>query len=96
MIAPPLADCWDEILPHSVTPQGAIAQVTPFPAGSLLTVAMILGTVSANETVPAGAVTETTMASTVTVIEVVAAGSATAVAVMVTGVSPLGGVGGAV
>jgi hypothetical protein len=56
----------------------------------------MLGTVSAKETVLAEAVMETEMASTVMVIEVTAAGSATEVALMVTGVSALGGVGGAV
>lgn len=95
-MAPPLGVAGKEILPHCAAPQGWSAQVTPLPAGSLFTVATMLGTVSANETVLAGAVMATAMASTVTVIEVAAAGSAKDVAVIVTGVSALGGAGGAV
>ncbi len=92
----PLAVAVGEMLPHCGTPHGCMDQVTPLFAGSLLTVATILGTVWANCTVAAGAVTDTEIASTVMTIEDCAAGSATEVAVTVTGKSAGGGVGGAV
>jgi|SRR5713101_3174359 len=71
-------------------------QVTPLFAGSLFTVATILGTVWANCTVDAGAVTATEIARTVIVAEEDAAASATEVAVIVTCKSEGGGVDGAV
>ena len=70
--------------------------MTPLPAGSFTTVATMLGTPPPNCTVLAGAVTFTTIARTVTVSEAEAIGSATDVAVRVTGKSLAGGVGGAV
>ena len=55
-----------------------------------------MGTLPPNCTVVAGAATFTAIARTVTVSEAVATGSATEVALRVTGKSLAGGVGGAV
>ncbi len=96
VVGAPLAVAVGEMLPHCGTPHAGMDQVTPLFAGSSLTVATILGTVWANCTVDAGAVTITEIALTVTTIEVCAAGSATEVAVTVTDKSADGGVGGAV
>ena len=66
------------------------------PAGSFITVPTILGTVLPNCTLAEGGVTLTAIARTVIVSEADATGSATEVAVRVTGKSLAGGVGGAV
>lgn len=95
MVAP-LAEEEADRLPHCETAQAWIDQVTPWPAGSLFTVAMIFGKTSANFRVAEGGVMSTEMASTVIVMEVAAAGSATEVAVTVTGKSAGGGAVGAV
>ena len=96
MIAAPLAVAVGEILPHCEAPQDCMAQVTPLCAGSSFTTATMFNTESPKSTVVVGAVTTTEIALTVIIIEVCAAGSATDVAVTVTGKSAGGGVVGAV
>jgi len=85
------------MLPHCGTPQGNIAQVTPWWDGSLFTVATMFGTVPPAGTlvVFAGAVTDTEIARTVIVTDADTIGLATETAVIVTGKSPDGGVAGA-
>ena len=76
-----------ETLPQSGTPQSCIDQVTPLCAGSSFTVATMFGSLPPNRTVVLGALTDTKMALTVTVIDAFAAGSSTDVAVTVIGKS---------
>jgi len=83
------------MLPHCATPQGNIAQVTPWCDGSLLTVATMFGTVLPANTVLAGGVTNTEIARTVIVTDADTIGLATETAVIVTSKSADGGVEGA-
>lgn len=98
----PLALALLERLPQSATPQSCIAHVTPFFAGSKVTVAA-MSCAWPKSTVVLGGVggatvaTETEIAfTTIAVKEAWAAGSATEVAVTVTCTSEGGGVAGAV